>query len=119
MFAHQSSYKIVANVFRLGLNKNLDIHVVICYNTNMNKRLFVSCERKNLFGNDITYKSNQKDIMPTKGYTKPFVGINLVKNRKSIPQIFSTQKWIHTNLCFDGRQNITRSTVKTELHPKH
>ena len=30
-------------------------------------------------------KSNQKDIMPTNGCTKPFVGINLVKNRIAVP----------------------------------
>lgn len=35
----------------------------------------------------------QKDIMPTNGYTKPFVGINLAKNRIHGPQIFSTRKW--------------------------
>ena len=26
---------------------------------------------------------------------------------------------IYTNLCIDCRQNITKSTVNTELHPKH
>ena len=31
--------------------------------------------------------------MPTNGGTKPFVGINLVKNRIRGPQIFSTRKW--------------------------
>ena len=35
----------------------------------------------------------QKDIMPTNGCTKPFVGINLAKNRIHGPQIFSTRKW--------------------------
>ena len=35
----------------------------------------------------------QKDVMPTNGYTKPFVGINLAKNRIHGPQIFSTRKW--------------------------
>ena len=25
----------------------------------------------------------------------------------------------YTNLCFDCKQNITKSTVKTELHHKH
>lgn len=30
-------------------------------------------------------KCYQKDIMPTNGVTKPFVGINLVKNRISVP----------------------------------
>ncbi|MCI8605066.1 MAG: hypothetical protein HFE79_13140 [Ruminiclostridium sp.] len=35
----------------------------------------------------------QKDIMPTNGSAKPFVGINLAKNRIRDPQIFSTRKW--------------------------
>ena len=35
----------------------------------------------------------QKDIMPTNGSAKPFVGINLAKNRIHGPQIFSTRKW--------------------------
>ena len=34
-------------------------------------------------------------------------------------EITTAMNAIHTNLCFDGRQNITKSTVKTELHPKH
>ena len=38
-------------------------------------------------------KCYQKDIMPTNGYVKPFVGINLAKNRIRGPQIFSTRKW--------------------------
>ncbi len=36
---------------------------------------------------------DKKDIMPTNGSAKPFVGINLAKNRIHDPQIFSTQKW--------------------------
>lgn len=40
---------------------------------------------KNLFGNDITSYCNQKDIMPTNGVTKPFVGINLAENRIALP----------------------------------
>ena len=36
---------------------------------------------------------DKKDIMPTNGCTKPFVGINLIKNRIHSPQIFSTRKW--------------------------
>ncbi len=38
-------------------------------------------------------KCYQKDFMPTNGSTKPFVGINLAKNRIRGPQIFSTRKW--------------------------
>ena len=54
----------------------------------------LSCEcRKNLFGNDVTTNIDKKDIMPTNGSAKPFVGINLAKNRIHDPQIFSTQKW--------------------------
>ena len=36
----------------------------------------------------------KKDIMPTNGCTKPFVGMNLAKNRIHRPRIFSTRKWI-------------------------
>ena len=36
---------------------------------------------------------DKKDIMPTNGLGKPFVGINLMKNRFRSPQIFSTRKW--------------------------
>ena len=34
--------------------------------------------------------------MPANGSAKPFVGINLAKNKISHPQIFSTQKWTRT-----------------------
>ena len=47
-------------------------------------RLYYECQ-KNLFGNDLTSYCDQKDIMPTKGCTKPFVGINLVKNKIAVP----------------------------------
>jgi len=39
----------------------------------------------NLFGHDVTSYCDQKDIMPTNGCTKLFVGINLVKNRIALP----------------------------------
>ena len=48
---------------------------------------------KNLFGHNVTTKCYQKDFMPTNGCVKPFVGINLAKNRIRGPQIFSTRKW--------------------------
>lgn len=48
---------------------------------------------KNLFGHNVTTNIDKKDIMPTNGSAKPFVGINLAKNRIHGPQIFSTRKW--------------------------
>ena len=42
------------------------------------------------------WNTDKKDIMPTNGGTKPFVGINLAKNRIHDPQIFSTRKWTWT-----------------------
>ena len=39
----------------------------------------------NLFGNLLTSFTDKKDIMPTNGCTKPFVGINLIKNRIALP----------------------------------
>ena len=39
-----------------------------------------------------TTNVDKKDIMPANGYSKPFTGINLLKNRIQVPQIFSTRK---------------------------